>query len=106
MYLRRNFQQITKEDENSGKVKLWKYEEAKIPQEEYAPFDTVVMEVIRAEIDAIAAEQGAVNEAMSLRADDLENATCEQSENVEARLTDIEVALCDLSEQIAGAMTE
>ncbi len=41
--------------------------------------------------------------AANLRADDLENAACEQSENTEARLADIEVALCDLSEQIMGA---
>ena len=38
--------------------------------------------------------------SINKRADDLENATCEQSEIVEARLTDIEVALCELSESI------
>ena len=38
------------------------------------------------------------DEAISARADDLENATCEQSVNIESRLTDIEIALCDLSE--------
>lgn len=34
------------------------------------------------------------------RADDLENATCEQSVNIEYRLYDIEIALCDLSEML------
>lgn len=102
VYLRRNFQRITRTDENSGKVVLWQYEEAKVTQEEYAQYDTVVMEIVRAELDAIAAEQETAYRAISSRADDLENATCEQSENVEARLTDIEIALCDLSEQLAG----
>lgn len=45
--------------------------------------------------------------ALNGRADDLENATCEQSEVVEQRLADIEVAICELSEQIDGtAATE
>lgn len=35
---------------------------------------------------------------ISARTDDLENATCEQSINIESRFADIEVALCDLSE--------
>ncbi|MDE6852024.1 MAG: hypothetical protein K2J67_05985 [Lachnospiraceae bacterium] len=38
------------------------------------------------------------DETISARADDLENAACEQSINVESRFADIEVALCDLSE--------
>jgi len=106
VYLRRNVERITKEDADGKSVQLWKYEEAAVPQEEYAPYDTVVMEIVRAEIDAIATEQKTINKAMSLRADDLENATCEQSENVEARLTDIEIALCELSEQLASNRTE
>lgn len=106
VYLRRNIERITKEDTQGEPVQLWQYEEAAVPQEEYAPYDTVVMEIVRAEIDAIATEQKTINKAMSLRADDLENATCEQSENVEARLTDIEIALCELSEQLASNRTE
>lgn len=45
----------------------------------------------------------AKDENINARADDLENAACEQSEVLESRLTDIEVALCELSESI---MTE
>lgn len=40
-------------------------------------------------------------EALNARSDDLENATCEQSEVVESRLADIELALCELSEIIS-----
>lgn len=102
VYLRRNFQKVTRTNENSSPVTLWQYEEAKVTQEEYAQYDTIVMEIVRAELDAIASDQETAYRAISSRADDLENATCEQSENVEARLTDIEIALCDLSEQLAN----
>lgn len=41
--------------------------------------------------------------AINVRADDLENAACEQSATMETRLADIELALCDLSEQLVTA---
>lgn len=37
---------------------------------------------------------------MAERADDIENAVCEQSTDTESRITDIENALCDLSEML------
>ena len=64
VYLRRNFQRITRTDENSGKVVLWQYEEAKVTQEEYAQYDTVVMEIVQAELDSMASEQAEHNAAM------------------------------------------
>ena len=64
MYLRRNFQRITRTDENSGKVVLWQYEEAKVTQEEYAQYDTVVMEIVQVELDSMASEQAEHNAAM------------------------------------------
>lgn len=64
MYLRRNFQRITRTDENSGTVVLWQYEEAKVTQEEYAQYDTIVMEIVQAELDSMASEQAEHNAAM------------------------------------------
>lgn len=40
----------------------------------------------------------AKDEVTTAKTVDLENAVCEQSENIESRLSDIEIALCDLSE--------
>lgn len=64
VYLRRNFQRITRTNENSGTVVLWQYEEAKVTQEEYAQYDTVVMEIVQAELDSMASEQAEHNAAM------------------------------------------
>lgn len=64
VYLRRNFQKITKLDEKSEQVTLWQYEEAKVTQEEYAQYDNIIMEIVRAEIDTMAADQEAFNAAM------------------------------------------
>ena len=64
VYLRRNFQRITRTNENSGAVVLWQYEEAKVTQEEYAQYDTVVMEIVQAELDSMASEQAEHNAAM------------------------------------------
>lgn len=56
VYLRRNIERITKTDER-GSVLLWQYDEAVVTQEEYAQYDTVVMEIVQAELDNLASEQ-------------------------------------------------
>lgn len=66
VYLRRNIQRITKEDGQGAPVQFWQYEEAAIPQDEYAPYDTVVMEIVQAELSNFAmvqAEQNAIIQA-------------------------------------------
>lgn len=67
VYLRRNIERITKEDtQGEQPVQLWKYEEAAVLQEEYAQYDTVVMEIVRAELSdfaSVQAEQTAIMQA-------------------------------------------
>ena len=66
VYLRRNIERITKEESQGNQVQLWQYEEAAIPQDEYAPYDTVVMEIVQAELSNFAmvqAEQTAIIQA-------------------------------------------
>ena len=66
VYLRRNIEKITREDTQEKPVQLWQYEEAAIPQDEYAPYDTVVMEIVQAELSNFAmvqAEQAAIMQA-------------------------------------------
>lgn len=66
VYLRRNIERITREESQGKPVQLWQYEEAAIPQDEYAPYDTVVMEIVQAELSNFAmvqAEQTAIIQA-------------------------------------------
>lgn len=66
VYLRRNIERITKEESQGNQVQLWQYEEAAIPQDEYAPYDTVVMEIVQAELSNFAkvqSEQTAIMQA-------------------------------------------
>lgn len=64
VYLRRNIERITRTDEQGGGVSLWQYDEAVVTQEEYAQYDTVVMEIVQAELNNLASEQAKQNAAM------------------------------------------
>lgn len=64
VYLRRNIKRTYKTEEKGGVVLLWQYEEAIVTQEEYAQYDTVVMEIVQAELDSMASEQAEHNAAM------------------------------------------
>lgn len=65
MYLRRNIKQITRTDDKSAPVVLWEYEEAKVTQEEFAQYDNIIMDVLQAELNNLASDQAALQDALN-----------------------------------------
>ncbi len=57
VYLRRNIERITRIDGSGNPVTLWQYDEAVVTHEEYAPYDTFVVELVQAEINNLVTEQ-------------------------------------------------
>lgn len=51
-------------DSQGNEIQFWQYDEAVVTQEEYAQYDTIVMEIVQEEINSMASEQEKKNAVM------------------------------------------
>ncbi len=57
VYLRRNIERISRIDGTGNPVTVWQYDEEVVKHEEYAPFYSLVFELVQAEINHLVTEQ-------------------------------------------------